>query len=255
MSEKNIGEKTLADIKRKKLKPKAKWGFLLKDLFLWIFLLIFLVFGGLSMSVIFYFFNHTEWELYRQINQSIWHQAWVLLPYFWILALAFFVLVVTYKFKNSNEGYKFRLSLVLVLIILCSSLLGLFFYSLNLGGIVDEKMSSKIPAYYLLNNCEYRQRAWCQPEKGFLAGLVYDLNSEEFKLLDNKNQDWLINAQGAQVSPRVNIVEGESIRIKGEILDLGHFKAREIKRGIPGCSSDNIAEFSRPKRQNNFTDN
>ena len=60
MEKENISKQVLEKIKDKKIKPKSKWEFLLKDYVWWFLGILALNIGGLAFSVIIYFLVNND---------------------------------------------------------------------------------------------------------------------------------------------------------------------------------------------------
>lgn len=223
----NVSQKVIEKIKDRKIKPKPKWEFLLKDYFLWFFGIISLVVGAFASSVTIYMFASNDWDVYRHINDSFFGFVLATLPYFWIICLACFILVARYNFQHTKKGYRHRLHLIIIGSIVVSILLGAFLYSIGIGQVIDDALSEKLPFYGKLIN--KRKMIWMRPEKGLLAGVITSLDDyRHFWLQDFDDKNWHINGEGAIMMRQVEIKKDSKIKVMGEKLNANNFRAHRI---------------------------
>ena len=115
--DKNFDSNILERIKEDNLKPKPKWTFLFKDSVIWFFGALSLVFGALGVSVIIYLLKNNDWSLYNKLSGSFLEFILLTMPYFWILFLAIFILVIKYNIQHTKKGYKYSLPIIVFSII------------------------------------------------------------------------------------------------------------------------------------------
>ncbi len=222
----NLAEKIIKTIEEKKIKPRPKWEFVLKNYFIWAAAIITLIIGGLAFAVIIYLIRNSDWEIYQQINSS-WLEFIILsLPYFWLLTFMALIAMAYYNFKHTKSGYKYRFHLIVVVVFLLSLTGGSLFYVFGLGEYVDKVFEEQIPVYHQL--MAHRYKIWQQPENGFLAGEVEQIISpEKFKLEDLNGNQWLVSYQ--MDSKQWQIKPGLRVKIIGKITSDNHFQAEIIK--------------------------
>ena len=139
-------------IKKKDIKLKPRWQFLLKDYVIWSVGAIALIIGGLAFSVIIYLLRYDDWSIYGQITGSIWEFILLTLPYFWLLILAVFILVTYYNIKHTKKGYRYSLPMIVIISIVASMVLGVLFSHAGIGRAIDDVLGEKAPLYTKIFN-------------------------------------------------------------------------------------------------------
>ncbi len=234
---KDLGAKVLEKIKEKKLRPKPKWEFLLKNYIIWGFSFLSLIIGSLASSVIFYMLIKNDWDFYMDISSSMPRFIFATLPYFWILFLLIFVVVINYNLKHTKKGYRYKLHYIVVGSVVFSIILGGLFYNIGVGQAIDDKLSEKVPLYTKYLN--RRVQMWTNPERGLLSGIIISINSDKnFIIKDFKERIWNITADGAYIAPMIKVEEGKKINMFGKmqegIDDELSFAAKKILPMGPG---------------------
>ncbi|MBU1036707.1 hypothetical protein KKF32_01560 [Patescibacteria group bacterium] len=232
MSDNNFSQETLELIKEKKIKPEPKWHFLLKNYLVWFFGVISLIIGSLAFSVILYMLVNNDWDIYRNINDSLGGFILVTLPYFWLIFLGLFIFVAHYNIKHTKKGYRLTLFQLIVGIILISILLGTLFYNFGFGRLIDASLTQRLPVYGRFLN--QRHRIWDRVEEGRLMGIIVSIeNREFFRIMDLNHEEWQINASQAVWRNNLEIKEREMIKMIGRRLNNHNFKAMMVMPTFP----------------------
>lgn len=218
-------QELLGKIKKKKIAPKPRWHFLLKNYIFWsISILSFLV-GSIAFSVILYLLRYNDWDSYSQIGTSLLGFILLTLPYFWLLFLCLFVIVVYFNFKHTKKGYCYSLSIILITNIIASIILGGIFFHTGVAEAMDNILGQKSPIYTKVFNKQID--FWSQPEEGRLSGFVITImQPNNFILFDTKQFEWIIEAQDATSSIKVKV--GKPIKIVGIKTSDNVFSAQKI---------------------------
>jgi hypothetical protein len=227
MIEENISQKVLAKIKKDKIEPKSRWGFIVKDYIVWGIVAVFLTVGSLSTSVLIYMIDNNDWDLYKQVGNSMLSFVFATLPYFWLVILIIFILVLYYAFKYTKGGYKFHAYSIIITTVLLSLVIGFLFYNIGLAQVIDNTFSEKVPLYQrLLNN---KQRLLTQPDQGILSGQVTEImDSTRFEIRDLHGNDWLIKTQ-KDLPSQFLFKSGLNVIIIGQQIDDHVFEAQQIR--------------------------
>ena len=239
--ENHFSEKVLEKIKEKKITPKPKWQFLLKDYLVWGLGALALFIGGMAFSVIIYMFIYNDWNVYAQVSNSLLEFVFLTLPYFWIVVLVLFILVVNYNLRHTKKGYRYPVSSILVATIVISVVLGVVFFGAGMGQAIDDALGQKAPFYEKIIN--RRVQLWDKAQSGFMAGVVNEIISEDsFTLITRSKQEWLISAPAAYLPPEFEVDVGTALKLFGEKSGTSTFNASKILPTGPGRGF-----FERPK--------
>jgi hypothetical protein len=155
------------------------------------------------------------------------------LPYVWLIFLAFFIFVLYYNLKHTGRGYRYSVATVAAISIILSFILGVIFFQLGAGSVIDDLLGERLPLYPQVFNQSIT--FWNAPEEGRLAGLVVAQNSpSEFILWDIDRQEWqVVSEEGNYFLPGA-VEVSRPIRIVGVKIGDNVFQAREILPVGPG---------------------
>lgn len=224
--EKNFDQEILKKIKEEKIVPKPKWQFLLKEYTVWGFGMLSLLIGGLAFSVIIFMFSYNDWGVYHQIDRSFGEFLLLTLPYFWVVILALFIMVLNYNIRHTKKGYRFSLPVITVATIFLSIVLGIVFYILGMGKAIDDVLGARMPFYEKVVNRQID--FWSQPENGRLAGMVTEVIDGGLVLYDLERNKWSVDSSEAIIIPMAEIVINRPIRMTGVIIEDSNFQADKI---------------------------
>jgi len=228
MNEKDLGKKIIEKIEKKKIKPKPKWEFLLKDSVLWFFVVLTVIVGSLAFSIIIYMIDNNDWDLYDHFSDNYFGFILATLPYFWFIVLVLFLGLLFYNFKHTTGGYKYTTSTIMLSSILLSVILGVLFYNLGFAQEFEDLLADNVQPYKdLVKN---REKVWTQPEKGVLAGkVVVIIDQNNFKIIDLNKNEWQVLASNLRQQKCPHIQEGIRIKIIGQKITNQQFEAHIIR--------------------------
>lgn len=231
----SLSQRVLEKIKEKKIMPKPRWEFLLKDYVIWGLGILCLLVGSLAMAVMIYMIQNNNWDLYKYVSDSLLGFVFATLPYFWIVILALFILAADYNLKHVKGGYRYRLPAVVVASIIICGFLGTLFYNFGLGRIIDNAFTTNLPVYERLSR--HRRDVWHKPPKGVLAGMIIGQSgSDEYEFRDLEDRSWRVDTREIPVQLKPMLQVGLPIILIGEKVGSGRFKALIIRPrpGPPG---------------------
>lgn len=222
----DLSKKIFDAIKEKKITPKPRWEFLLKNYIVWSLGIISLIIGSLAVSVIIFMFKYSDIAIYEKINNNFFEFVVINLPYFWIIFMALFIIVADYNFKQTQKGYRYKLSTIILSSIIISMFFGSTLYALGSGKMIDDIMSRKAPFYPELINRGIKN--WDNPEAGKLIGIVAGIRDNDLDLITHDQKEWVVFYNEEQVLSEEDIKVGEPVRIIGEKQEDNIFKAEKL---------------------------
>lgn len=242
----SLGKNILKEIKKEKIKPRAKWLFVLKNIFTWILGIFSLIISSLSVSVIINIINNNDYPLFRMMHPSPVRIIIQTLPYFWIMGIIIFVIIFRYTLKQTKDGYKIEVYKIIIISVLLSIILGTFFYVLGIGTNIDKFFSRKSGLYnQMMKPCH---TMWTQENQGMIAGKILTIiDQNNFDLEDLNQKQWRvirIEDKKAELkfkkrlAPRINLEPNLEIRALGKKIDKNTFQAFGIKPAPP-CPCSN----------------
>ena len=223
----NLSSKVLEVIQEKKIKPKAKWKFTVRNVLIWVASILSLIISGLGLSIIIYYFKDNDWDLHRRLAGSLFNLIVQSAPYFWLVFLAVFILLIYRIFKQTKKGYKYTLILIVGISLVASILLGVLFNSVGFAQAIEDKVLEKVPMYRRF--LDPRARFWDKAQQGFLGGMIKSVNDQNImRIWDLNKQEWEVFDGQLIKDQREMLVPGKYIKIIGQPLEGHRFKAREI---------------------------
>jgi hypothetical protein len=226
----NESLKILDKIKELKAKPKAKWYFILKNTLLWLGIVLSLLLSAVSFSAMLYLLKGIRFRVYTFGNPENWKMLFSSLPYFWIIFTAIFIFLLYYEFKRTKKGYLYPLSHIIIFAIISSTVLGYVLQASGLAEKFDRASAFHPPLYNRVINPQMNY--WNQAEEGRLAGMVLeDLGGNYYQLLAIDGDSWKIKESEGF---KGKIIEGEAVRLRGEIIAENTFFADEALPMGPG---------------------
>ena len=234
----NFAEHLLERIKKENISPKPRWHFLLKNYVVWGFGALALIFGSAAISVIIYLLKYNNWEMGLRLDGGFLSFFLITLPYFWLISLGLFILVLSYNIKHSPKGYRYKFSFIIIFAILTSIILGELFFILGLGRKIDDVLGQRAPFYSKMFNPQ--MNFWFNPEEGRLAGLA-NLNEGNLTIIDPAGKVWEVIIP-AEISNNLELFNSQPLHLIGEATSETIFEAKIIK--IPQAGR---AFMSRPR--------
>lgn len=223
----NFSQKLLEIIKEKKVSPKPRWQFMLKDYAVWSLGVLCLLTGALVVSVAIYMVRGSDWGIYRQITGSLWEFILLTLPYFWLFLFALFLFAVYYNIKHTKKGYRYSLVATVGVAAMALLVFGGLFYQIGLGSRLDRALAGNAPFYDSVIN--RRIHFWSQPEQGRLSGLIIEVEDKQaIVLADRGRRQWLVRISNAEFMPGAEIKIGNSVRTLGEKIMENEFRANLV---------------------------
>lgn len=257
----NVTEKILNTIKEKKIAPKPRWHFIIRQALIWLTTFLSMVVGSLTFSVIIFRMVNNDWEVLKFINRSPAVHVFNTLPYIWIVLLILFVGLAYYNTRHTKGAYKYSAYWFLIGSVVISMLVGSIFYALGIGPRVHMAVQHFPVMQQLMLD---REAAWLEPENGLLAGEISQMLSGVgvFTLTDFEANEWVIvPAKDYMAPPHFIFTVGEQVRIIGKIdsdeemqfianrifpyhMGPGQFKP-EMRGNLKHNGSSNFRPFSR----------
>lgn len=241
MPERNLSSEVLEKIKDVKQKPR--WYFRLQNYLIWFLGLVSLILGSLSFAVILHMMINNDWDIYDEISGSLFSFIVTTLPYLWLIFLALFVLVGYYNLKHTKKGYRFSVAHLVIYSVVGSIFFGTIFNQVGIGQAIEDGLNRRVPFYQ--NVLNHRKRVWASPDKGLLAGVVLEATEDEAIIRDIEGNIWYVSHISTSTPFEINLVEGDIIRILGQMIDSEHFEARQFLP-MPGMHwVDDMPPFER----------
>ncbi len=227
MENQNISQIALQKIKESGIKPISKNVFNLKKVIFWSLVGSSLVIGAISFSVTLSMLFNNDWDLYQRFGFSFIFKT---LPYFWVACLLFFAILGEFYYRKTFFGYRHRVITIMGIYIILTIIFGSILHFFRIGEIVEQSMSDNISIYhgFVFDKSEF----WSHPEDGLISGKIIDVENNIIKIVDFNNVIWTVNMDNAIIGRQVEIEEGKTIRIIGDLDNNNIFVAEHLRPWI-----------------------
>jgi len=178
--------------------PTPKWHFLAKK---WLVITAFvasIALGALTVTGIIFSVANVGFAYYRLTHDTFIGFLIDAAPFLWIISTILLFASAYATFRNTKAGYKYPILYIVGGVSAGSLVLGLLFFTLGVGQILEEHTRKFSPLSSPLERIEAR---WNNPEEGRLAGKIITIDSEEFELEDVSGMFWDI--------PHSNLIDSD----------------------------------------------
>jgi hypothetical protein len=139
----NTTEKILAAIETKKVKPRPKWYFALRNSTLWLPGIITTLLGAYTVAGLLYgvIHEHLTDPMYKDFSNPLFIAAAV--PLLWVMSFLLFSTVSTSLLRKTHCGYRHTTLQILLVSVASSIILGILFYA-----ITQDTIDNQVRTYY-----------------------------------------------------------------------------------------------------------
>ena len=211
----DLAKRVLGRIVDEHLTPRPRWEFLFKNYFFWGLGALAVVFGALAFSATLFEITNVDWRFSVVTHPDLLTFFFAVAPFFWIIALALFLLIGYANVRSTNHGYRYSLLTLALGAVLTSLVLGTVLYATGFGGEVEEVIGDHPPFYRPTLTAQHSW--WLAPEKGLLGGQVVqaDPSGASFVLRDFNGQMWHIDGSDLRTPDLAAIAHGGTVRVIG----------------------------------------
>lgn len=157
----HLTERVLGRIENEHVTPRPRWEFIVKNYFFWIFGALAVVFGALAVAATLFEIVSVDWHLAGATNTDFLAFFFAAAPFFWVAALALFILVGYLNIRCTNHGYRYPLVIIALGAVLMALALGSAFYMTGFGRAIEEIVDGHTPFHRpILRSIHDRER--CQ---------------------------------------------------------------------------------------------
>lgn len=224
-----LAQKILTLINQKTLKPRPRWIFQVKNIFIWLALASWTILGSLASAMTIDQLRFNDWSLALHLGGGLAIKS---LPYFWLATLIITIIIAKTHFQKTKHGYRYTWTKITAICLLVSLLAGSVIAYSGWGRQIDNQLAQK--EIYRRLNCQ--DKLWYQPNNGWLAGIINSLTNHDILLTAPDNSSWLvkINDQTVVEQP-ANLKTGQAIKVLGQVSAPQIFIATEIKPHETSC--------------------
>jgi hypothetical protein len=226
---KKFDEQLLNSIKEKKMEPKPKWHFILKECLIWVAGILFLIVGAISFSLIIRMIRLSELGRFSRINYNPFEFIFLIIPIFWLALLIGFIVIIYYDFKMTKKGYRYPAIVIALTVFFASAGLGVIFSGVGVGEGVDDIISRNAPGGLYNRVINPHVIFWSAPEEGRISGLVINIiDKNRFNILDIAKKEWTLIEEDPKDIAGNSVEIGRPIRAIGKKISDSQFIVDEI---------------------------
>lgn len=230
---KEFDQKIIDQIKNRKIWPRPRWLFLLKNYSIWLAGGLTLLFGSISSALFIYLAADNNLAAHRRIGFSLAEFLLLAIPFFWLITSAILIYLAYINLKKTENGYRYSPWLISLIVVIISLVGGLVFYNLGLSRTIDNILGRELPFYeYVINP---RVSFWLDNDRGRLAGIMVDYSSknQQLSLIDSQNNSWLVDISRINQLVGLPVIDfnrliNQPIGLSGKVTAINRFEARGI---------------------------
>lgn len=207
----HISQIILNKIEKEKIKPKAKWYFVLEHAILWVPGVIVTAIGAASVAGICYGIAHSGWEYSDFTYKSKTDFIVAAVPILWVISFTLFNSLIVKALRTTHLGYRLSVKKIMLGSLTISVILGISFYTL------DERYEVNSLIRYPVHARE--EQLWMSPKEGRINGRIEKKYESSLVIRDKDNVLWTIDMSGFGSTTFPFIEEGKSLRVIGTSTD------------------------------------
>jgi len=226
MENKDISRIALQKIKESGRKPISKYVFSIKRVIFWSLVYLALIFGAISFSVLISLLLNNDWYLYNRFGFNFILKS---LPYFWFVFLIVFTILGDFYYRKTFLGYRRKTIIIIFIYITLTVIFGSILSIVGIGDNIEKSLLKNVSVYrgFMFDKSEF----WSNPEKGLLFGTIISIDDNFIKVIDHKNNIWIIDINQTTLGKKTEIKVGEIIKVIGN-KNNDIFRADEIRPWI-----------------------
>jgi hypothetical protein len=203
----SFDQEIVKTIKDKKIEPRPRWWFCLKNSGIWLAGLMALLLGSISSALIIYLSTGNDISIHRLAGANFFDLLLLSIPFFWLAISMVFVYLAYVNLKNTEHGYRYSPWLIGGSLLITSFILGAIIYNLGFGQKLDDILGRKMPFYEYVANPKIG--FWLREDKGRLSGVIIEkISDEKIILVDRQKKIWLVDMSKLKQpkdAPRINL--------------------------------------------------
>ncbi|HQT82545.1 MAG TPA: hypothetical protein PLW99_00090 [Candidatus Paceibacterota bacterium] len=211
----HLAKRVLDRIVDEHLTPRPRWEFLFKNYFFWSLGALAVALGALAFSATLFEITNVDWRFSTVTHPDFLTFFLAVAPFFWVIALALFLLIGYANIRSTKHGYRYSLATLALGAVLTSLALGSMLYATGLGGAVDAAIGDHPPFYRPIIAAQHSW--WLAPERGLLGGQVIqaDPSGASFTLRDFNGHIWQVSGSDLRTPDLTAVARGGTVRVVG----------------------------------------
>ncbi len=218
-------QEVLEQIKKKELQVKPRWHFTLKRILRWSLIALLSIFAALNFSIAYFFFTSESMPMFKELDIGTWKYLLLIMPTIWLIIFAVLIVVAYKQFHATKHGYRYQFWAVIAVLFFLTLIPGIGLSRAGFAFKTYDFAREHIPGY---ESIDMHGLFWDRPDSGFLTGRIATLEDQTRFELRYHGESWQINASNAELIETDKLLEGDHVRLHGELQGDDHFIADAI---------------------------
>jgi len=218
-----ITKKIMQKVKDGAVMKIPKWRFIMKRMFVWSSLVVAIILGAFSISMIMFQLIKVDWDLLPKMAPMPFFEFMKLIPYFWLIIAGLLFTFVYFDFRNTRKGYRYNGTIIVIVGLLISAAFGTGIYFLKTPERADD-FFRQIPVYRDMH--PGRGDFWNVPDRGVLAGTILEIKNDKVVILEDFGKNtWTVDISEVKIPRKIGELVGEKVKAVGKVTGFAEFHA------------------------------
>ncbi|MFH1375408.1 MAG: hypothetical protein ABIH35_01925 [Patescibacteria group bacterium] len=221
-----LSKQVLAKIKSEKISPKEKWTFLVRNYGIWVLAVLALILAGVFVGNAIHDLSFGEWGIMHRFPGGRWHFLRHALPLLWLVGITAAFIFAFALLRKTKRGYRYGTLVIAGVTLLTSVIGGLALLRTPLPRQILDFRMEHFPR-------EFIKTEWMNPEEGLIFGEIIETGETILILNALDSSLWEVDISEALTPPFLELELGVDVRVIGEKIGEGKFKAEFVRPGDP----------------------
>lgn len=221
-----LSKKILEKIKSEKISPRERWIFLAKNYGAWLLAILGIIFAGIFLGNFISDLIAAEWDIFPRFPGGRINFLVNAISVFWLAGIFATGIFAFFFFRKTKRGYRIGILALTSVILVASVIGGISLLFTPLPPKFHEFRMQRFPPHF-------DSQKWMNSSKGFLFGKIIEIDEQILILNSLDNSMWKVDISAARIPPFLELKEELKIRVIGEQIRDGEFRADFVKSGNP----------------------
>jgi len=199
--------------------PCSKWRFKCIELSVWILWALTVVFGAVSVAVMFFVGGHARFALHEATHDTPLSFFVEVLPYLWIAVFGLMSVLAYINFRHTKRGYRYQIHHIVISSLVFSVAGGVFLHLFGVGALIDTQFGKRMDTYPSMEKLEVR--LWQDAAGGRLVGTFMGMDETDtmYVFTDKSGDRWEIETLELRDRDKQLLSSGHQVRVLGTTTD------------------------------------
>ncbi|MBU1089709.1 hypothetical protein KKF38_02870 [Patescibacteria group bacterium] len=242
-----FSKKILAEIKKQKIEPRSRLIFLARNYGVWLLAILGIALSGIFLGNLISDLLLAEWDIFPNFPGGRINFLANAISIFWLAGIIAAFVFAFFLLRKTKRGYRIGILTLASVILIASATGGISLLFTPLPPKFRELRMQHFPP-------RFDEREWQNSAEGFLFGEIVEVKEKMFLLNALDHSIWEVDISKAQIPPFLELKEKLKVRVIGEQIRDGEFRADFVKpenpreilqkiRGIPNERKFNLPAY------------